>query len=223
MRDDLHLGADQRPDLLRQLAVRCKAHEHPGDGLRCAHGSYEHLVGLGTEDVEGRLVARGRSADQQALERAGALERLRHGRCQHLAAGIQHQHQVRTDALRIVACGREDGGRVTAGHRLAEAEVSRQHCHAVGQLAGAKADEVPGQRATGTQLRGGTRLDGAARVRQHCGQRHSLGDDDQADDQHEKPFTETTHEVGSNDLTHRRSATVHIARSKCGNETSGIC
>ena len=51
--------------------------------------------------------------------------------------------------------------------------------------------------AAGTQLLGGARLHRAARARQHCGQRHSLRDDHQADDQHEKPFAETAHEIRS--------------------------
>ena len=87
---------------------------------------------------------------------------------------------------------------MAAGHRLAEAEVGRQHRHAVGQLAGAEADEVLGERAAGAQLRGGARFHGTARARQHCGQRHSLRDDDQPDDQHEKSFAETAHEIRSN-------------------------
>src|SRR5581483_7854020 len=33
---------------------------------------------------------------------------------------------------------------------------------------------------------------------EHCGERHSLSDDHQPDDQHEKPFAETTHENRSN-------------------------
>ena len=56
------------------------------------------------------------------------------------------------------------------------------------------------QRAAGAQLLGGARLHGARGARQHCGQRHSLRDDHQTDDQHEKPFAETTHEIPSNML-----------------------
>ena len=212
VRDDLHLGTHQRPDLLRQLLVGDEAHEHPGDGLRRAHGGQEHLVRMAAEDVEGRLLARRRPARQQALQGGFTAFGLRGGRGQHLAAGVQHQHQVRADALRVVARGGEDGRRVAAGHRLAEAEVGRQHCHAVGQLAGAEADEVLGQRAARAQLRGGTAFHRTTRARQHCGQRHSLRDDDQADDQHEKSFAETTHEIRSNDRAHRKSPTAFPAR-----------
>ena len=89
---------------------------------------------------------------------------------------IEEQHHVRADALGIVSGGRENGGRIAARDRLAEAKVGRQHGHAVGQLAGAKADQVLGERAAGAQLLGGARLDRVAGADEHCGQRHSLGD-----------------------------------------------
>ena len=76
------------------------------------------------------------------------------------------------------------------------------------------------KRRAGTQLLRGARLDGAARADQHCGQRHSLRDDHQADDQHEKPFAETTHEIGSNMSSIVRARRCLPRGFECGNETS---
>src|SRR2546430_129199 len=67
--------------------------------------------------------------------------------------------------VRIATCGRP-----------AKAEVGSQHGGAVGEVAGAKADQVLGERAAGAQLLGGARLDRVAGADEHCGQRHSLGD-----------------------------------------------
>src|SRR5213082_3863850 len=110
---------------------------------------------------------------------------------------------------------------VCSSDLLAKAEVRRQHGHAVGELAGAKADELLGQRASGTQLLGGAGFHGTPGADQHCGERHSLGDDTQADDQHEKPFAETTHEFGSNMLCILRAMRYLLRGLECGNETSG--
>src|SRR5256885_14822060 len=54
-----------------------------------------------------------------------------------------------------------------------------------------------------------------------CGERHSLGDDHQTDDQHEKPFAETTHEFDSNMLCILRAMRYLPRGLECGNETSG--
>jgi hypothetical protein len=61
-----------------------------------------------------------------------------------------------------------------------------------------EADQVLGQRATRAQLLGGAGLDRPMRADEHCGKRHSLGDDHQPDDQPEKPVAETAHKNRSN-------------------------
>jgi plastocyanin len=55
-------------------------------------------------------------------------------------------------------------------------------------------DEV----AAGGKLLDGAAFDRSFHPRKHCDQRHTLCDDDQSDDQHEKSVAEATHDMGSN-------------------------
>src|SRR5262249_23219623 len=100
--------------------------------------------------------------------------------------------------LRVVLCSRQDGCAVVARDRLAESEVGGEHGHAVGELCGAEANELLDERSAGTQTLRRSRLHVVCRTGQHCGQRHSLSEDDEADDQYEKSFGETAHETDSN-------------------------
>ncbi len=111
---------------------------------------------------------------------------------------VQQQNDVRTDALRVVLRSRENRRGVGARDRLAETEVAGQHGDGAGELVGAEADQLLNERAAGTELVPGARLDVVRGTGEHCGQRHSLSDDDQPDDQYEKPFAETAHETDSN-------------------------
>jgi hypothetical protein len=151
-----------------------------------------------TEDSEVRLLTRATGILDERGERAFRIVRRGRGGSEHAPVGIEHQHHVRADALCVVACRREDRRSVSARDGLAKAEIGGEDADAIRQLAGAKADQVLGERSSRAQLLRRARLDGAARTEQHCGKRHSLGDDHQPDDQHEKPVAETAHECRSN-------------------------
>ena len=176
VRDDRHLRADEIAHSLRERVVGHEAHRDPGDDLGGAHRREEELVRVLTQHPEEGSVALAENILEQTRERSGAIGGRGRGGGEHPAVGIEEQHHVRADALGVVPGGRKDGGRVAARDRLAKAEVSRQHRHAVSQLRGAKADQLLGERAAGAQLLGGARLDRVAGADEHCGQRHSLGD-----------------------------------------------
>ena len=176
MREDRHLRADEIAHSLRERVVGHEAHRDPGDDLGGAHRREEELVRILTQHPEEGPVALAGNILEQTRERSGVPGGRGRRGGEHPAVGIEEQHHVRADALGVVPGGREDGGCIAARDRLAEAEVGRQHGDAVGQLPGAKADQLLGERAPGTQLLGGARLDGTPGAHQHCGQRHSLGD-----------------------------------------------
>ncbi len=113
---------------------------------------------------------------------------------------VQDDDHVRLDALRGVACGGEDGGsvRTARSYDLTEPVVRCEHRDGVGQLIRTETDELLDERSPGPQPFPRARLDVVRGAGKHCGQRHSLSDDDQSDDQYEKPFAETTHETDSN-------------------------
>ena len=81
---------------------------------------------------------------------------------------------------------------------LAEAEIRSEHAHATRELRGAEADQLLDERAAGLELIDSPFLDRALHPREHCDQRHTLRDDDQPNDQHEKSVAETAHGIGSN-------------------------
>ena len=123
-------------------------------------------------------------------------------------------------ALLLAAERMVEGSLLLRGDGLAEAEVPRQHRDAAGQLTGAETDQLLDERSAGTQPLRSARFDVVRRTGKHCGERHSLSDDHQPDDQYEKPFAETTHETDSN----ARADIVGAARlwpreSDCRNET----
>jgi hypothetical protein len=192
VRHEGHLRSDQLADALRERIVRGEAHRDPGDCLGRAHRGEHQLIGARAEDDEGGLVTRAGVA-RQLPDGVRSPRIHRDGRGDHVAPRVEHHDHVGANAPGVVAGGREDGERVAARHRLPEAEIRRGRRHAVGQLAGPEAHELQRERAARAELLPGPLLDRSPGAGQHCGQRHSLSDDDQADDQHEKSFAETAH------------------------------
>src|SRR5207237_63851 len=144
--DDRHLRADEIAHSLRERVVGHEAHRDPGDDLGGAHRREEELVRVLTQHPEQGSVALARNILEQTRERSGAAGGRGRRGGEHPAVRIEEQHHVRADALGIVSGGRENGGRIAARDRLAEAEVGRQHGDAAGQLAGPKAEQVLGER-----------------------------------------------------------------------------
>ncbi len=150
----------------------------------------------------------GRSAPPYRLRREARLERAGRARVDRLCGGdertpvIEHQHQVGADtAQMVVRCGKL-GARVAGSHGLAEAEIRGQNADAARELRCAEADHLFDEGAAGAQLVGSSSLDRLFHAREHCDQRHTLCDDDQRNDQHEKSVAETAHRIGSN-MEHR--------------------
>ena len=114
--------------------------------------------------------------------------------CDQVTLGIQQQDNVRSDASRVVSGCRKDRGFVATRHGLSKTEIGSQYADSGRQLVGTETHELLHKGAAGAQLLCSARFDVMRRAGEHCGQRHSLSDDDQPDDQHEKPFAETTHE-----------------------------
>ncbi len=138
--------------------------------------------------------------------------------------GVENDDHIGLDPLCGVARCREDSRSVRTGrcHSLAEPVIPRQHSDGVGQLIGAETDQLLDKCSPGSQPFARARLHVVGGARKHCGQRHSLSDDHQSDDQYEKPFAETTHETDSN----ARADIVGAQRREprqfdCRNETSG--
>ena len=71
------------------------------------------------------------------------------------------------------------------------------------------------KRAAGAQLAGRSSLDRVFDAREHCDQRHTLSDDHQSNDQHEKLVAETAHLIGSN-MEHRWYAAFAWRREQSG-------
>ena len=199
--DQGDVRADQSAQFLREGVIDGEPHRDPGDRFRGTHRSEEELVRPVAEHGEVRQVAGRARLIEQARQRVppspvpGECSRPRfghayrgRGRCLHRCAErCCWPHPGWSRASPLLRC---DG--------LAEAEVARQHGHAAGQLAGAETDELLDERSAGTQAFGGTCFDVVSRTGKHCGQRHSLSDDHQSNDQYEKPFAETAHETDSN-------------------------
>ncbi len=131
------------------------------------------------------------------------VDLLRRG--DEFAAFVEQQHEVCVDALQVIVGGRQLGVRITRGHGFAEAEIRSQHTDAARELRGAKPDHLLDERPTGAQFAGRSPLDRGFHAREHCDQRHTLCDDDQPNDQHEKSVAETAHRIGSN-MKHRSYA-----------------
>ena len=106
---------------------------------------------------------------------------------------VRQQDHVRADPLGVVRCGRNDRGDIAAGNGFPEPEIRRQHAHAVGQLVGAELDQLLGEGTARAELLRRPALHVVGSTGQHCGQRHSLSDDHQPDDQYEKSFAEAAH------------------------------
>ena len=136
VRHDLDLGAHQLADA---FCASCSSAMNPMSTQAIvsgrAHRREEHLVGVRvrTPGSVGCSRPSPRIGEERG-ERAVGVRGERRRRRQHPAAGVQHHYQVRADALRVVVGRRENRGYVAARDRLAEAEVSRQHRDAVGQL-----------------------------------------------------------------------------------------
>ena len=151
VRDDGDLRADQIANAFREGIIDHEAHRDPGDRVRGAYRGDEQLVGVRPEDPKVRL-ARARRRPPRADPAVSRPAVGGNGGCEHAAVCVEHQHHVGTDALCIVPGRRKDGGHVAARHRLAEAEIRRQHADADRQLHGAKVDQLLGQRSSRAQL-----------------------------------------------------------------------
>ncbi len=205
--------ADEVSQSLRERVIHDETHRDPRDCLGSAHRRQKELVRAICEDCEVRLIACELGLIEQAGQ-GGAGARTCVGRGDDYASmSIQEQNHVRANALSVVLGRRENGRGIGACHRLPESEIAGEHGDRIGELSGTETDQLLNERCAGTQLLGRARFDVVSRARQHCGQRHSLSDDDQSDDQYEKPFAETTHETDSNArIGHRRRRAARAAR-----------